>query len=246
MPSIPFLRITAAFATAPAAATLAFVCGGIGGPRQALLVALTSLPLAALAVWMLLGGGRVPATAPGERWSALSRAFHWATAIAILGCSALMYWMQGIDFSGDNQAARAEYRGWLALHKSIGLCVLLIVPLRMAWNLASRRPPLVGVDSAAQRLALSAVHVTLYSLMLAVPVVGWFASMTYGGKTQFFGLFELPMLFGKDDDLVKVFYPAHTWGSWLLLALVGLHAAAAVWHHAVKRDATLVRMLPGS
>jgi cytochrome b561 len=114
----------------------------------------------------------------------------------------------------------------------------------MAWNLAVRRPPLVGVDSAAQRLALSAVHVTLYALMLAVPVVGWFASMTYGGKTSFFGLYELPMLFGKDDDLVKLFYPAHTYGAWILLALVGLHAAAAVWHHAVKRDATLVRMLP--
>lgn len=245
MPGFPFVRTVVALATAPAVATVAFALGGIGGPRQALLVALTALPLTALAVWLLLGGGRAPASDPGERWSALSRAFHWATAFAILGTSALMYWMQGIDFSGDNQAARAEYRGWLALHKSIGLCVLLLVPLRMAWNLAVQRPPLVGVDSATQRLALSAVHVTLYALMLAVPVVGWFASMTYGGKTSFFGLYELPMLFGKDDDLVGLFYPAHKYGAWILLALVGLHAAAAVWHHTLRRDATLVRMLPG-
>jgi cytochrome b561 len=89
------------------------------------------------------------------------------------------------------------------------------------------------------------VHGLVYLLMVAVPVFGWAASMTYGAKTTFFDLFTLPMWLGKDETLVKFFHPGHRYLAWTLLALVGLHVAAALWHHAIKRDATLWRMLPG-
>jgi len=37
------------------------------------------------------------------------------------------------------------------------------------------------------------MHRLLYGFMLIVPLLGWTASMTYCGKTSFFGLFELPV-----------------------------------------------------
>ena len=245
MPNIAELRVMVSVAAAPLLAAVMFSLEMVGGPGDALLVALLALPLSGLGVWMLLGGvGQRPAP-QDPRWSALSRAFHWMIALAILGTSGLMFWMQGMDFSVDEQVARAEYREWLALHKSIGLAVLFLLPARMAWNMWRRRPALLGLESRAQRMALAAVHATLYALMLAVPVAGWMASLAYGGKASFFGWFDLPQPVGNDEDLVALFYPAHKYGSWLLLGLVGLHVVAALWHHAIRRDATLIRMLPG-
>ncbi|MBP6513849.1 MAG: cytochrome b [Steroidobacteraceae bacterium] len=241
----PVVRGILAVSAAPLAAALALRAGAIGGPREALLVALVALPLAALVTWRVLGGGRpLPGGGHAEPWSLPSRAFHWLFALAILGTGALMFWMQGIVTDPDNAAQRADYREWLALHKSIGLVVLFLAPARMLWNMAVRRPPLLGVETLAQRSALAAVHATLYALMFVVPVAGALASQAYGGKAAFFGWFTLPQFVGRDEDLVNLLYPTHVYGSWILLGLVGLHAAAAVWHHAMKRDATLLRMLP--
>ena len=165
-------------------------------------------------------------------------------ACCILGTAALMYWMQGIDFSGDEPAARAQYRWWLEVHKSVGLVVLLLVPLRMIWNFSVERPPVLGIGSRAQRFSLSLVHGAVYALMLAVPVAGCLASQAYGGSVSFFGLVELPTLVGRDEIIVNLFYYGHMYGAWLLLGLVGVHIAAAFWHHLHVRDVTLTRMFP--
>jgi cytochrome b561 len=36
----------------------------------------------------------------------------------------------------------------------------------------------------------------------------------------------------------------HAYGSWILIALLGIHIGAAVRHHVVKRDPILARMVP--
>ncbi len=146
--------------------------------------------------------------------------------------------------SGENSRHRGEYVELLRLHKSIGLIVLFLVVLRFAWNRHRTRPALPAALSASQRrLALGAHHL-LYALMLAIPLLGWFASMAYGGRTHFFGLFELPGFLGKDVDAAVLYRNGHIWLGWLLFAVLALHVAAALWHHFVKRDATLSQMLP--
>lgn len=247
----PVLRAIVAVAAAPVAAVAGFATGALPTPRIALLVCLLTTPLVALLAWAALGGAWERRGPPGgmaahpARWSAVSRSFHWLMAFCILGTAALMYWMQGIDVANGGLAARLEYRRWLALHKSVGLVVVFLVLFRWAWNRRVPRPPLHGADSRPQQIAVHAVHHSIYLLMLVVPLLGWAASMTYGGKTSFFGLFDMPMLLGKDEELVKVFYPGHVYLSWALLAIVGLHTAAAIWHHSRLRDATLWQMLPG-
>lgn len=251
MVTFPSLRAIVAVAAAPVAAVAGFATGALPTPRIALLVGLLTTPLVALLVWAVLGGLWDRRGPPGgvvggpARWSAVSRSFHWLMAACILGTAALMYWMQGIDVAAGGQPARLVYRGWLGIHKSVGLIVLFLVLFRWAWNRRVPRPPLHGADARPQRAAVHAVHHSIYLLMLVVPLLGWFASMTYGGKTHFFGLFDMPMLFGKDEQLVKVFYPGHVYLSWALLGIVGLHTAAALWHHLRVKDATLWQMLPG-
>jgi len=80
--------------------------------------------------------------------------------------------------------------------------------------------------------------------MLAIPLLGWFASMTYGGRTHSFGLFELPLFLEKNVDAAVLYRNGHIWPGWLLFVILALHIGAALWHHFVKRDATLAQMLP--
>ncbi len=98
--------------------------------------------------------------------------------------------------------------------------------------------------SEAQITASKASHHFLYLAMFIVPLLGWMASMTYGGRTFFFGLFEMPVWLPKNIEWANILQPAHIWLAWGMLAVVGIHTLAALWHHFVKKDATLAQMLP--
>jgi cytochrome b561 len=211
---------------------------------KALLVA---LPLIGVALWSVAGifGARLAGRPALQRWSLPSRSFHWIMAFAILGTTAVMYYSQNAEGNAKSDpAARAEYVRLLTLHKSLGLVVLFLVLLRLAWNLYRRRPPLpAAMPEAQRRLALGAHH-TLYALMFFIPLFGWFASMAYGGHTTFFGLFDMPQWLAKDVHASGNYRNLHIWLGWLLFALLAVHIGAALWHHFSKRDATLAQMLP--
>lgn len=245
----PTLRAIIAIALTPAFAIIGFANGWLLSPRQVALITLFATPAVAFLAWLALGGARdhrgPPDGVEHRRWSGPSRVFHWVMALCILGASALFYWMSNFDFVHDEAASRATFREWLVVHKSLGLIVIALVAFRAGWNLVVKRPPLPPTMSRRQRALAHAVHYSIYGLMVVTPFFGWAASMTFGASTSFFGLFDMPVLLPKDDDLVEFFHPGHKYLAWTLLALVGLHIAAALWHHAVKRDATLWRMLPG-
>lgn len=208
-----------------------------------------ALPLALVAVWIVAGffGARLAARPGLERWSLPSRVFHWVMAFATLGTTSLMYYSQIYEARAEaDPVARAQYSELLRLHKSIGLVVLFLVVFRFVWNRYRARPPFPpGLSSGQRRVALLAHH-SLYGLMLLIPLLGWFASMAYGGHTHFFGLFEMPLIVAKDYDMAVIYRNGHIWLGWLMFALLVVHISAALWHHFAKRDATLAQMLPWS
>jgi cytochrome b561 len=232
---------------APLTALWALSTGRLTGPMQVLQPLPFAWPAIAVAAWIVLAAvfGLRPANRAGTRpWSTASKAFHWIMALAVLSTTALMYYIANLGDLVADPAARAEYGRLLQLHKSLGLVVLFLVAFRFAWNRLRQRPPLPAASTRSQRLAVQVAHGSLYALMLVVPLLGWTASMTYGGKTRFFGLFELPVWLPKDVGWANLLQPAHIWLAWAMLALVGVHLAAALWHHFLRRDATLVQMLP--
>ena len=137
------------------------------------------------------------------------------------------------------------------LHKSIGITVLLAVFLRAAWRLANRPPALPATMPALERFAAEATHWLLYALMFALPLTGW-AEVTvspYHIPTVLFRLVpwpDFPGLVGfagnKLADAIATF--VHTRLAFVLMGLLGLHAAAALRHHFLLRDGILRRMLP--
>ena len=162
---------------------------------------------------------------------------HWLTLALIAAVLGLVFVREGID----EKALRTTL---INLHRSLGLCVALLVVVRIAVRLAKRPLPPTADASPLEHFVAMAVHLALYVLMFVLPLIGWALSSANGKAVSFFGLFVLPPLVEQDEDLSDVFAEYHEGAAWLLLGLVGAHAAAALAHHFIKRDGVLRAMLP--
>ena len=169
------------------------------------------------------------------RFGITTRAIHWLTVVLLLGSFALVW---AVDWLPP-ESSRAQLVG---LHRTVGLIVLSLTLLRLLWSLTSRRPPRI----AAHRWPWAAglVQALLLASMLAVPLLGWTYTNARGHAVLLFGQ-HLPSLIFKDQYFSRVAIGTHEFLAYALLALIGLHVAAALWHHLVLRDATLQRMWRG-
>jgi cytochrome b561 len=178
-------------------------------------------------------GGRGMAAHAAAAYDPLSKALHWATAAIVLASFALALWPELMK--GSN-----------AVHKSLGLLLLFVLPLRMAWRLA--RGTGGGAVAAAAgggggALAAKAMHAALYLLMLALPVLGWLVVNLKGADARIFGL-ALPALLDPNREAAAMLLAAKTWLAYGMLGAIGLHAGAALAHHYLLRDGVLLAMLP--
>jgi cytochrome b561 len=178
---------------------------------------------------------------PGERVGkhpALTIALHWGTFAAIVIAVAAMFARDAI-----------EDKFWrvvlLNVHRQLGLLVLVALGLRLAVRLRHGMRNHAGDMSRWVRWAAQGAHVGLYGLLFALPVGGWALTSAHGIPLALLGVIHLPSLVGADSDLADNLGDYHIWLAWGLLAVVGLHAAAALWHHFVRRDDVLRAMLPG-
>lgn len=172
-------------------------------------------------------------TRPSTRYPRLLIALHWLTAAAVL-----------LAFvTGGNPA---EAHGTLELlagqaHVASGMLVFALVALRLPLR-ALLGAPAAEPGPRWQHLAAKAAHVGLYALMLIVPLAGWSA---LAGETAAFSLlgFALPLP-DAHATWVQLLGDAHETLGNVFIWLAGLHAVAAIGHHFLLRDATLLRMLP--
>jgi cytochrome b561 len=95
-----------------------------------------------------------------------------------------------------------------------------------------------------QKVASATVHTTFYVLLIAMPIVGYVATSAYGAPPSFFGLFTLPPIVGQDEALATPLFTLHRWVGYLLILLVLTHVSAALYHHFIRGDHVLQRMLP--
>lgn len=161
---------------------------------------------------------------------------HWLTLLLIVTAFAIGQMLEDLPLS----PFKLKLYAW---HKWAGMTVLFLLPLR----LLARR--LDGFDHAAGLLPWEAraslwVHAALYLLMLAVPLSGWLASSASGFSVVWLGVLALPDLVDKNKELAGQLKELHEAGVGLLLTLILLHAAAALYHHYGRRDAVLGRMVP--
>jgi len=183
--------------------------------------------------------------APSRRYTIVAIVLHWLIALGILALLTLGLAMTRGSLSPMDRFAFYQW------HKSVGITVLVLMVLRLAWRLFNRPPPLPEAMPKAERRAAGAAHLALYGLLLAMPLVGWamVSASPYNIPTVLYGVIPWPHLPVLSDLPNKAAVEgalklAHSTGAWLLIALLLLHVGAALRHHLALRDDTLWRMLP--
>lgn len=172
-----------------------------------------------------------------DRWGAISQLLHWVVALLIIAVAI-------IGLTMDELPRGLRKIEVYALHKSLGLTVLALVALRLAWRLHAGTPRDIPDTPRWQSRVAHFTHVLLYVLMFTLPLSGWLLNSAAGYPLQWFGQFNLPPLSMRSEDLRDLAEDVHEAGFYVLLALVAAHIAAAFHHHLFRRDAVLSRMLP--
>lgn len=170
----------------------------------------------------------------GQRYSLGAIVLHWAQAILIL-------WLLWLGWTMTDLPKGAERSAAYGLHKSLGLVALLVVAVRLAWRHRHPAPPALGQGWEA--LLARAVHVGLYLFLVVAPLAGYLASSFTPYAIKLFGI-ELPKAGWPDEALNGLFKGIHVGAVWAGAGLILLHVAGAA-KHALLRDGTMQRMLPG-
>ena len=172
----------------------------------------------------------------GTGYTHTAIALHWLAGLLIL-CGFTL------GLSLKDLAISPQTLRLYGYHKWIGITVFLLAMARLAWRWSHPAPPPVAMPEW-QRRAAAATHALLYAFMLVIPLSGWIYSSATGVEVVYLGLVPLPDLVPKDKALASALKAVHVTLNYTLLALVTVHAGAALKHHFVDRDDVLRRMLP--
>lgn len=164
-------------------------------------------------------------------------AIHWSTAAAVGA-------MFGLALSIDRAPDVTTQNLLLTLHRSLGVLIWVLTAFRLAWRLTRARfPPWPASMPALQRWVARLNEYGLYGLLLIQPATGLLQSL-YRGKAFELWTLTVPALLNRDEAKVKLLEGVHSAGAWALACLVGLHAAAALFHLFVRRDGIFESMAP--
>jgi cytochrome b561 len=174
-------------------------------------------------------------------YSPTARALHWATvalvAVQVPVGVAMVY--RGKTLNVWDQLTGALYNG----HKLVGIAILLLVLWRLAYRFTRGAPPDEPTLEPWQKLASHFNHWGLYLLLVATPVAGY-VGISLFPALDIFGLFKLPGIVAPDKAAAGTAFVVHMALAIALVLLIGMHVAAALFHHVVRKDNVLGRMIP--
>lgn len=175
-------------------------------------------------------------TLQSDRYSGIAIALHWITAVLVLFMIAAGITMLRLP-QGETQNLLFN------LHRSVGVLLFPIVLIRLIYRWNNPPPPLPDDLPPQQKLAAHLNHYALYGLLLLNPLLGWWATSAFGAAVNVFWLFELPPLVAENKPLSEILLPTHATVGILITLLVVMHIGAALFHHFIRRDRILLRML---
>jgi cytochrome b561 len=168
-----------------------------------------------------------------------ARILHWITAILVLTTIPIGLVMKNLLNAGPAQDTLFD------LHRSIGAVLMPIIAVRLTWRLTHPPLPLPADIPARQRTAALAMHWALYILLIVQPIVGWIATSAYGAPILVFWLFELPPIWPEDRAFSEEVFVVHRLLGISIAVLLCGHIGAALYHHFIRKDGVLMRMVSG-
>jgi cytochrome b561 len=171
-----------------------------------------------------------------DRYGSLTIAIHWLMLLLFITVYGSIELRVLFEKGSDPRDALK------ALHFMLGLLVFVLVWVRIAARFSGPAPDIQPEPPKWQQLSAKLLHLALYAVMIVMPLMGWLLLSASGKVIPFFGL-ELPALIGANKELASQLKELHELVGTVGYFLIGAHTAAALFHHFVKRDNTLTRML---
>jgi cytochrome b561 len=183
-------------------------------------------------------------------YGAIAKALHWLVAGLFLLAYGSVYYRHW--FTEERSSA------WFTsgnLHRCAGVSIAVFVLLRIIWRLRNP-PPELPAGPRWEHAAARAGHFALYFVMVMMPLTGYLGT---GAPTEF-GWFTVPSF--EDTELFQWmsggtmtfeefekpldFLHKDLGGALFVWILIVIHTAAALYHHFVRKDDVLRRMLPAA
>ena len=177
-------------------------------------------------------------TSTTMRYTGTAIFLHWLMALAIIAAFGMGITMT--DIPGITPT-KLRLFNW---HKWLGVTILGLATIRLLWRLSHPAPALPESLPQWQKKAAELTHYTLYFLIFAIPLSGYFYSLAAGFPVVYLGIVPLPILMEPNPELKISLKNLHYWLNMGLALLVLAHIGAALKHHFLDRDNVLTRMLP--
>ncbi|MCB1510107.1 MAG: cytochrome b [Hyphomicrobiaceae bacterium] len=181
---------------------------------------------------------------PGTwNYSPFARAMHWLmAALVIFQIAAGLIMTADVPESsvlGRISAALSLYD----LHKLLGMLLLLLIFVRIGYRVIAGAPDDEPTLEPWQKEASHFTHAWIYLLLIVLPLVGWIGISLYPAVVAL-GI-KIPAILPPDRKASVIAFAIHTYAAFVLIALIAMHVGAALYHHVIRKDGVLVRMLPG-
>jgi cytochrome b561 len=175
------------------------------------------------------------ASAQTDGYGMVAKILHWL----IFGLLAVQYTIGSIM---PHIGRKTVNEGWVSWHFSVGAAILFFIVLRLVWRLLHPVPQLPTL-TPWERVLAGFTHWVLYILVLVMTLLGWAATNSRGWDVNLFGIVTLPKISPNDSERGHECGDIHNIFVYVLLGFIILHVAAALYHHFVKHDQVVGRML---
>ena len=172
-----------------------------------------------------------------ETFGSVSKALHWVISPLVILMLIAGFFMQDIS---DVSLRGSVFN----VHKLTGIAILFLMLVRLAWALSNPKPRSPRGTSRIEHLAEWGGHALLYVLVIAQPLCGWVGSVA-AGHPPHLGQLVLQLPVAESKGVAQVCFQMHTVLAWALIVMIVLHVLAALYHHYIRKDNVLRRMMPG-
>jgi cytochrome b561 len=179
----------------------------------------------------------MPAKNTRSRYGFISVVIHWLMAMVVIGMFALGIWMRQLSYYDP------WYQDGPTIHKSIGVLLFILLLASIGWRSINIRPNDDPVLKKWERTTAHLTHFAMYGLMLMLMTAGYLISTADGRQIEVFNLFSVPATLQGIKNQEDIAGEIHQILAWTLILLAGVHALAALKHHFINRDSTLLKML---
>ncbi|HET6631206.1 MAG TPA: cytochrome b [Rhodanobacteraceae bacterium] len=172
------------------------------------------------------------------RYAASVSYLHWLMFLLVLGAYTM------INLHEATPRGTGIHSATVHAHFLFGLGVLVLILPRLWVRTRNATPPIEPPMARWSHLFAKLTHIALYAFLLVQPILGLVTLQIKGGSVTFFGLTLIPSLVEPNRELARAIFQYHELLGTIFYWVIGLHILAALWHHYVRRDDTLKRMLP--